>query len=100
MTSFTARIAGLATLALAALPMAALSTAAHAASVRIGDLDLASARGAAVYEQRIDAAAGRFCQDERGLSQRAACIAGVRAEVNEKLAQRQAANPVQMASRR
>ena len=100
MTSFTARFAGLATLALAALPMAALSTAAHATSVRVSDLDLASARGAVVFEQRVADAADRFCQGERSLSQRAACIEGVRVEVVEKLAQRQTAIPVQMASRR
>jgi len=48
MTNITARLAGIATLALAALPAVALTTAAHAASyvpakVRIADLNMTSA---------------------------------------------------------
>ena len=92
MKNYTARIAGIATLALALLPVAALSTA-HAAnasvpyaaqSVRVSDLNLASASGKATLAQRTDAAARHFCRDERSLDARAACQAGVRAEVSEK----------------
>ena len=48
MTNFTARFAGVATLALAVLPVAALTTAAHAethvpAAVRVADLNMARA---------------------------------------------------------
>ena len=99
MTNFTARIAGVATLALAALPAFALSTVAHAqthvpAAVRIADLDLASADGRATFDQRIDAAARRFCSSESSLSLKAGCAAGVRAEVTEK-----AAGAVRLAAR-
>jgi UrcA family protein len=101
MTNYTARIAGIATLALALLPVAALSTA-HAAtasapaaqSVQISDLNLASASGQAIFAQRTDAAAYHFCRDERRLDARAACQAGVRAEVAEK-----ASSNTQFASR-
>jgi UrcA family protein len=95
MKNYTARIAdiaGVATLALALLPVAALSTA-HAAnasvpyaaqSVQVSDLNLASASGKAMLAQRADAAARHFCRDERSLDAKAACQAGVRAEVSEK----------------
>jgi UrcA family protein len=97
MKNFTARIAGLATLALAALPIAALSTAAHAQAaerVHVADLNLASAAGKATFETRVDTVARRFCRDERNLDLKAACQAGVRTEANEK-----ASTSVQMASR-
>lgn len=88
MTAFTARIAGVATLALAVLPVAALSTA-HAAeyapaTVRIADLNLATPTGKAAFDARVDMAAHRFCADERKLDFKAACEAGVRTEMNEK----------------
>jgi len=90
MTTFAARFAGLATLALAALPIAALTTVAHAAThvpaaVRIADLDLASADGRATFDQRVDAAARKFCSSESSLDLKAGCAAGVRAEMNEKV---------------
>ena len=90
MTTFAARFAGLATLALAALPAAALTTVAHAgthvpAAVRIADLDLASTDGRAAFDQRVDAAARKFCSTEASLDLKAGCTAGVRAEMNEKV---------------
>ena len=98
LNTLTARIAGLATLALAALPAAALTTAARAepphASVRIADLNLATAAGRSAYQHRLDVAARRVCSDETTLNIQAACRAGVRAEVNAKLAAK-----VQYASR-
>jgi len=95
MKNFTARIASVATLALAALPVAALSTAAHAQqSIRIADLNLASGAGRAAFDQRVDTAARNFCRTERSLKLQAVCQSGVRAEANEK-----AAAKVQMASR-
>jgi UrcA family protein len=102
MTNYTARIASVATLALALLPAVALSTA-HAAnasvpyvaqSVRGSDLNLASASGKAALSQRADTAARHFCSDEHNLAAKAACQAGVRAEVAEK-----ASSNIQFASR-
>ena len=91
MTNITARLAGIATLALAVLPAAALTTAAHSApyvqsKVRVADLNLASAAGQAAFHQRTDAAARRFCSDVTSLNTLTACRAAVRAEVNEKVA--------------
>jgi len=97
MKNFAARVAGLATLALAALPIAALSTAAHAQGaerVHVADLNLASAAGKATFEQRVDSAARHLCRDERRLEVNAACQAAVRSEANEK-----ASANMQMASR-
>jgi UrcA family protein len=102
MKNYTARIASVATLALALLPAVALSTA-HAAnaqvpyaaqSVQVSDLNLASASGKQALAQRADTAARHFCRDERRLEARASCQAGVRAEVSEK-----ATSNVQFASR-
>lgn len=91
MTNFTARIAGLATLALAALPVAALSSAAHAAEYRIpvAGLNLASADGAAKFDNRLQMAANVICDSSRGLAVRAECKAAVRAEAMEKLSAQQ-----------
>jgi UrcA family protein len=102
MKNYTARIASIATLALALLPAVALSTA-HAAnaqipyaaqSVQVSDLNLASASGKATLAERTDKAARHFCRDERRLGAKAACQAGVREEVSEK-----ATANVQFASR-
>ena len=90
LSKLTARIASMATLALAALPAASLTTAAYAqpphASVQVADLNLASASGRAVYAQRLDTAARHFCSRESTLNLQAACQAGVRDEVNAKVA--------------
>jgi UrcA family protein len=103
MTTFTARFAGFATLALAALPVVALSTSAHAAdaspqyaheSVQVSDLNMASASGKAAFAQRVDAAARHFCVTEHNLTLKSACQTGVRTEANEK-----ATAAVQFASR-
>lgn len=88
MNNFTARIAGLATLALAALPAAAISTSVHAAPavhVQVADLNLASAVGVQTLQHRVDHAGNQFCRAETDLTQHAACKAGVRAEVGAKL---------------
>ena len=88
MTNFTARIAGVATLALAVLPVAALSTA-HAAthapvSVRVSDIDLSTADGRSALVARAGVAAHRYCANEFSLDMKAACEAGVRSEIAEK----------------
>jgi|GEM_PF-1727251 len=94
MKSITKCIAGMAGLALAAMPIAALSTAAHAESapayaqetVHVADLNLSAEAGKAQFEQRVDHIARRFCSDERNLELKAACQAGVHAEASEKAA--------------
>jgi UrcA family protein len=84
-TNFASRIAGVATLALAALPMAALSTAAHAAeTVKVADLNLMTPEGATKLDGRIEKAAFKFCADRRAVSEWQTCRAGVRAELTEK----------------
>ncbi|MFI4965555.1 MAG: UrcA family protein [Caulobacterales bacterium] len=98
--TITARVAGLATLALAALPVAALTTAAHAQTavpherVYIGDLKLGSASDRAIFAYRVDHVARKFCANEKNLDLKAACQSGVRIEANER-----AASNVQFASR-
>jgi len=92
MTNFASKIAGVATLALAALPIVALSTAAQAAPtarVQVSDLNLASIEGVATFHQRVGAAAKQICGEEKSIGQKEACKAGVRTEVQEKLSQRQ-----------
>ena len=104
MTSFTTRIASVAALALAALPIASLATGAHAAEARVqvADLNLASTAGQSVLQQRISVAAHQFCADQRTLSGLSACRAGIRAEAMEKVAfvqQAQAARTTVVAAR-
>jgi UrcA family protein len=90
MTAITARLAATATMALAAVfPAAALTTVAHAethvpTSVRIADLDLATADGRSVFAHRADTAARIYCSREFALDQKAACETAVRAEVADK----------------
>ena len=93
MTTLTAKIASVATLALAALPFAALTTAAHAQtsasgyareSIRVGDLNLAAPTGQAKFASRVDHAASQVCARERNLGMKKACEAGVRTEAHEK----------------
>jgi UrcA family protein len=90
--------ASIAGLALAALPIAALSTAAHAQSAQeivwVGDLNLASTTGKATFDQRVDHAVRHFCSPEKNLELKAACQTAVRTEFNEK-----AAAKMQLASR-
>lgn len=87
MNNLTNSISGFAMLALAALPIAALATASHAApaSVRVSDLNLASTEGAAAFNQRAEYAARKFCTTERSLSIAASCRQGVRVELTEKM---------------
>ena len=93
MTSLTARIASVATLALAALPFAALTTAAYAEtastgyaqqSIRVGDLNMAAPSGQAKFASRVDHAAKQVCAGEHNLGIKKACDAGVRTEAPEK----------------
>ena len=85
-TSLTSRIAGVAMLALAALPIAALATNVQAApSVRVGDLNLLAPAGQAVFAERAENAGRKFCAEVRGVSAIQSCRAGVREELAEKM---------------
>jgi UrcA family protein len=91
MTNAASRFAGLATLALAALPIAALATGAHAApaAVKVRDLNLNSADGLGTFRQRTEAAASTYCRTNHPgtirINEMEACKAGVRAEMAAKL---------------
>lgn len=85
-TDLTATISGLAMLALAALPIAALATASHAQTVvKVADINLLSPQGVSEFNQRADAAGRRFCLPERTVAGRTSCRAAVKAELNEKI---------------
>ncbi len=86
--TLTNTISSIAMLALASLPIAALTTnAAQAApsTVRVADLNLASHEGITTFNQRADYAARKFCNTEISLSARANCRIGVKVELNEKM---------------
>jgi UrcA family protein len=86
MKNLTNRVSGAALLALAALPMVALASGAHAATtVRVSDLNLLSTDGVAAYQERANVAARAFCDDGRNISYRISCKAAVKAELNDKL---------------
>jgi UrcA family protein len=91
MTNFAAKIAGIATLALAALPLVALSTTAHAApapvTVKVADLDLGSKAGITAFDRRIQKVGVQMCRDEQSITARDTCEGAVRAEARDKLAQ-------------
>lgn len=87
MTNFATRISAAAMLALAALPIAALPASALAATtVKVEDINLLTPQGVATYDARAKMAARDFCRTERSIDARAACIDGVKVELNEKLA--------------
>lgn len=96
MFKFSSTLAGVATLALATVPMLAIASGAHAApvAVKVSDIDTASAQGAKILTQRIDVAAREFCRrTEPGAMARlsdSACIQGVRTEMAERVADRNA----------
>jgi UrcA family protein len=84
------RLAGLATLMLAALPALAVATAAHAApvTVKISDLDLHTPAGVAEMNRRIDAAAKAFCAQRADTGSHLisrSCRQAVREELLEQL---------------
>jgi UrcA family protein len=84
--NLTARVSGAALLALAALPMVALASGAHAATtVKVSDLNLLSTDGVAAFHERASVAARAFCDDSGNISQRLACKSAVKAELNDKL---------------
>ena len=91
MLSFTARIAGAATLALAALPVVAIATSAQAApaTVKVRDLDLNTTAGQMAFHQRAEQAAKAFCKGRTNPASLtrmgATCVAAVKVEMTEKL---------------
>lgn len=86
MTNIASKISGVASLVLAALPIAALATASHAQTVvKVADINLLSPQGVSEFNQRADAAGRKYCLPQRTLAGRASCRAGVKAELNEKL---------------
>jgi UrcA family protein len=86
MTSIASKISGVASLVLAALPIAALATASHAQTVvKVSDINLLSPQGVSEFNQRADAAGRKYCLPQRTLAGRASCRAGVKAELSEKL---------------
>ena len=86
MTNFASKISGVASLVLAALPIAALATASHAQTVvKVADINVLTPQGVSEFNQRADAAGRKFCLPERTLAGRASCVAAVKVELNEKL---------------
>jgi len=55
-------------------------------TIRIVDLNLATAAGKATFAQRVTVTANQVCGDERDLTIRHACMIAVRSEAAEKLA--------------
>ena len=87
MTNYASKISGVASLVLAALPIAALATAAHAQTVvKVADINVLTDQGVAEYNQRADAAVHKYCLPQRTVAGRASCVAGVKVELTEKLA--------------
>ena len=105
MTNFTTRFAGLATLLLATMPLVTVATGARAepVTVQIADIDVASHSGKAAFEARVEQAAREFCNGRVVVGTRnqdnRACIAGVKVEMNEKLAQARTSAPQTLAAR-
>ncbi len=100
MSNFVANIATAATLGVALLPWIALG-AAHAepATVKISDLNLSRPAQVAIFNARVDRAAGKVCvsyAEPRNLDASAACKHAVRAEADSKLSQVVAANDGRM----
>jgi len=90
MFKLTHTVSGLASLALAAIPMLALTTAAHAAPMTVPVGDLSSSAGVAAFEQRLDQVAHQVCaaqsQDVGArMVKTEGCREAVRAEAMDKL---------------
>jgi UrcA family protein len=90
MSSFVAKVAGVATLGVALLPWIALSVArAEPATVKISDLNLSQPAAVAVLDARIARAADQVCASyatPQELNVSAACKHAVRAEAKDKVA--------------
>ena len=94
MSKLTTKIVSAATLALAAIPMLALTTAAHAAPMSLKVGDLSTAAGVAAFEQRLDRVANKMCAAQRQdvgprIVNTDGCVEAVRAEAMDSLTQSQ-----------
>ncbi|WP_340646119.1 UrcA family protein [Phenylobacterium sp.] len=94
MFKLTQTVSGIASLALAAIPMLALTTAAHAAPMSLKVGDLSTAAGVAAFEQSLDRLATSVCAAQTPatgtrLVKMQGCIEAVRAEAMDKLSERQ-----------
>lgn len=88
MTDLLTKTANLSLLALAALPLIALSVAhADPVTVRTSDLDLSQPAQVAILNARIERAAKQYCDDagSQNLSRRNACIADFKAEAMDQV---------------
>lgn len=96
MFKISSTLAGVATIALATVPMLAIASGAHAAPVivKVSDLDTSTTQGAQILNQRIAVATREFCAQADPVNQGRlpsyACIKGVRAEITENMAGRNA----------
>ena len=94
MSKLTTKIVSAATPALAAIPMLALTTAAHAAPMSLKVGDLSTAAGVAAFEQRLDRVANKMCAAQRQdvgprIVNTDGCVEAVRAEAMDSLTQSQ-----------
>ncbi|HEX2560382.1 UrcA family protein [Phenylobacterium sp.] len=89
MTNYVNKIAGIAAIALAALPLVAIAGVAEAASVKIGDIDPSTVEGQLEFQSRVKDAANDYCRANALTGSRLAshrtCVAAVHDEMNEKL---------------
>jgi UrcA family protein len=96
MTNFVTNISNTAMLGVALLPWIALGSAhAQPATIKISDLNMSRPAHVAIFEARVDRAAGKVCAsyvDVRNLGATASCKQAVRAEAEGKLSQAQVAN--------
>lgn len=102
MSSFLNTLSAVGALVMAATPLMAVGSVAHAAEtgvqpahIRVADLDLSRAGDVKTFYRRVDVAAATFCARDGGsadLSTQTACRDAIRQEAVEKLgdSQRQA----------
>jgi UrcA family protein len=76
--------------AMALLAGAAPSAQADEIHIRVADLNLQSPEGAARFAARVEAAAKQLCDDRERLFERETCLAAVREEAKDNLAQQMA----------
>lgn len=78
--------AGVSMAAVVGVASSAQAQQAQQVTIQTGDLNLNSSAGAARFDARVNAAAGRMCADSyQQLSQHEACVAAVRDEANANL---------------
>lgn len=94
MSNLVTRIASVAAIALAALPIVAVG-AAHAetrsAVIRVADLDFARPADIATFERRVSLVASKLCPTRGGLRQAIACEKDVRQQALGRLGHTQTA---------